>query len=111
MTRLQKQAERFGARVRFGVVEADASGCVTAYHQYPRLEHWINAGYMVIDRAALHGLQGGMDWEEGFLSWLVEQRQLMVFRHTGFWCKMDTFKEAEQLNEIWNRGNAPWKVW
>jgi glucose-1-phosphate cytidylyltransferase len=52
-----------------------------------------------------------MDWETGFLVQMVAQRQLMLYRHGGFWRKMDTLKEARQLNEIWNGGNAPWKVW
>jgi glucose-1-phosphate cytidylyltransferase len=34
-----------------------------------------------------------------------------MYRHTGFWRKMDTFKEAQQLNEIWATGQAPWKNW
>jgi len=95
----------------FGILEADADSQALAYHQYPRLEHWINAGFMVVERAALYGLKPGMDWEEGFLCWLADQRQLMVYRHSGFWRKMDTFKEAEELNAIWATGRAPWKVW
>jgi len=95
----------------FGVIEADAVGHTNAYHQYPRLDHWINAGFFVVERAALDKLESGMDWETGFLVWLVRAGQLMMYRHTGFWRKMDTLKEAMQLNKIWASGQAPWKVW
>ena len=94
-----------------GVVEPAEDGRVTAYRQYPPLEHWINAGFYVVERAALEALESGMDWESGFLVRLVEMEQLMMYRHTGFWRKMDTLKEAQQLNQIWAEGRAPWKVW
>jgi len=98
-------------RYNLGVVEAEADGQVTAYKQYPRLDHWINAGFMVVERAALDELKAGMDWETGFLAHMVGQGQLMLYRHGGFWRKMDTFKEAQELNEIWANGHAPWKIW
>jgi glucose-1-phosphate cytidylyltransferase len=94
-----------------GVVEADERGQVNAYRQYPPLDHWINAGFYVVERAALDHLEPGMDWESGLLVSLAEAEQLMMYRHVGFWRKMDTFKEAQQLNEIWASGHAPWKNW
>jgi glucose-1-phosphate cytidylyltransferase len=95
----------------FGIVQADAEDQVTAYLQYPKLEHWINAGFFVVEHKALAHLRPGMDWETDLLAWLVGEGQLMVYRHAGFWCKMDTFKEAQHLNDIWESGDAPWKVW
>jgi glucose-1-phosphate cytidylyltransferase len=95
----------------FGIVDVDQGGQVTAYHQYPQMKHWINAGFFMVERAALGELEAGMDWETGFLVRMVQQGQLMLYRHVGFWRKMDTLKEAVQLNQIWASGNAPWKVW
>lgn len=95
----------------FGVVEVEPQGQVTAYHQYPQLGHWINIGFFVVERAALAELEPGMDWETGFLVHAVNRGQLMLYRHSGFWRKMDTLKEAIQLNDIWAAGRAPWKVW
>ena len=88
-----------------GIVEATERGQVTAYRQYPPLDHWINAGFYVVERAALDHLA------PGFLVWLAQAGELMMYRHTGFWRKMDTYKEAQQLNEIWAAGHAPWKTW
>jgi glucose-1-phosphate cytidylyltransferase len=98
-------------RYQYGVVKADDGGLVTAYHQYPRLDHWINAGFMVVEREALDALDPGLDWETGFLVRLADLRQLVVYRHQGFWRKMDTFKEAQELNAMWTSGRAPWKTW
>ena len=42
---------------------------------------------------------------------LTADRQLMSFRHTGFWQCMDTQREMKLLNQLWNEGKAPWKVW
>jgi glucose-1-phosphate cytidylyltransferase len=98
-------------RYNLGVVEAESDGQVTAYRQYPPLDHWINAGFMVVERAALDALEPGMDWETGFLVGLANGGQLMMYRHRGFWRKMDTFKEAQELNDIWKSGRAPWRIW
>jgi glucose-1-phosphate cytidylyltransferase len=98
-------------RYQYGTVEADDEGLVRAYHQYPRLDHWINAGFMVVEREALDELEPGVDWETGFLVRLAERGQLVMYRHTGFWRKMDTFKEAQELNDMWMSGKAPWRTW
>lgn len=42
---------------------------------------------------------------------LTADKQLMAFRHEGFWIGMDTYREYEMLNQMWDAGNAPWKVW
>jgi glucose-1-phosphate cytidylyltransferase len=96
---------------QYGVVEANALGHVAAYHQYPQLDTWINAGFMVLERSALDLLAPGMDLEQEFFAQLVSQGQVRLYRHTSFWRSMDTFKEAQQLNELWESGSAPWKMW
>ena len=96
---------------QYGVVQADARGHVTAYQQYPPLEHWINAGFMVIERRALDLLTPGMDLEKEFFAQLVADDQMRLYRHSSFWRSMDTFKEAQELNELWESGSAPWKTW
>ena len=98
-------------RYQYGVVTANEDGRVTAYRQYPGLDHWINIGFMVIERAALGKLEHGMDLEYPFLGRLVDEGQFMLYRHQGFWQSMDTFKDAQTLNEMWASGNAPWQVW
>ena len=96
---------------QYGVVETGEQGRVTAYHQYPLLAHWINAGFMVVERQALDLLEPGMDLENEFFAHLVAQDQMRLYRHSSFWRSMDTFKEAQELNDLWESGNAPWKTW
>jgi glucose-1-phosphate cytidylyltransferase len=96
---------------QYGVVTAAPDGRVTDYQQYPRLDHWINIGFMVLERAALDKLEPGMNLEYPFFGRLVDEGQFMLYRHRGFWRSMDTFKDAQALNEVWESGQAPWKTW
>jgi glucose-1-phosphate cytidylyltransferase len=96
---------------QFGVITATSEGKVTTYRQYPSMDHWINIGFMVIERAALDKLEHGMNLEYPFFGRLVDEGQFMMYRHTGFWRSMDTFKDARELNEMWDNHDAAWKVW
>jgi glucose-1-phosphate cytidylyltransferase len=49
--------------------------------------------------------------EKGPLEQLAADGQLMAYRHPGFWQAMDTYREFVYLNDLWNRGEAPWKIW
>jgi glucose-1-phosphate cytidylyltransferase len=50
-------------------------------------------------------------WELEPLSNLVRDNQLFAFKHNGFWQPMDTLREKKKLNELWDKGSAPWKIW
>jgi glucose-1-phosphate cytidylyltransferase len=103
-----------GARARwqYGVVYTDEAGQVSGFDQKPLLAHWINGGFMLFERAALEYMAGGDDvhLERQVLPALAADGQLMLYRHNGFWRSMDTFKEAQILDELWQR-EQPWKVW
>ena len=49
--------------------------------------------------------------EDGMLSALAESGELAVYRHEGFWQCMDTYREMQMLNQMWDRGRAPWAIW
>jgi len=96
---------------QYGILRTDEMGNVTGFDQKPRLAHWINAGFMVFERPVLDYLAGDdVHLEREALPNLAADGQLMMYRHTGFWRSMDTFKEALELDAIW-RESAPWKVW
>jgi glucose-1-phosphate cytidylyltransferase len=66
---------------------------------------------MVFERGALEYLRGeNVDLERETLVRLADEGELMMYRHTGYWRSMDTFKEAQELDAVW-RERAPWKVW
>lgn len=97
---------------RFGVLQTDSVGHVTGFQEKPLVESLINGGFMVLERDVLAYLQGGddVDLEGEPFHRLASDGQLAVYHHDGFWRAMDTFKEAQELNTLWEEG-APWKIW
>jgi glucose-1-phosphate cytidylyltransferase len=98
---------------RFGILELDNSGHVQAFAEKPQLDGWANVGFFVFDRRFFEYLDGGdsLVMEREPLSRLAADGQLAAFQHEGFFFAMDTYREYEALNRIWNGGQAPWKVW
>lgn len=97
---------------QYGVLETDESNRVTSYQQKPHMPYWINAGFMVFERAMLDMIDENKDThlEREILPRLVAEGQLMRYRHQGFWRSMDTLKDTLVLEELWEQ-QAPWKVW
>jgi len=97
---------------QYGIVDVGADSRITALREKPQLTNWVNAGFFVFERGVLDYMQGDddLDLEKETLARLADDGQLMMYRHSGFWASMDTFKEAQTLNDLWDRG-APWKVW
>ena len=72
----------------------------------------INAGYMVLEPQVFDYIQGDDTvFERDVLGRLADEGELMSYQHTGFWQCMDTKLEKDRLEEMWNSGRAPWKVW
>jgi glucose-1-phosphate cytidylyltransferase len=73
---------------------------------------WINGGYFVLSPQVLSLIDGdAMSWESKPLETLAQTNQLQAFHHNGFWLPMDTLRDKLQLEDLWNSGAAPWKVW
>jgi glucose-1-phosphate cytidylyltransferase len=92
---------------RYGVVHLTGD-TVDAFQEKPRLEGWVNIGYFVFEAEALAYLRDDGPLERDPLAALARDGQLGAHRHTGFWQPMDTYKEAELLNQLWATNNAPW---
>jgi glucose-1-phosphate cytidylyltransferase len=97
---------------RFGVLETDGRGLVTGFQEKPLVDALINGGFMLFERKVLRYLEGDdtLDLEQEPFRQMAEAGQLSVYRHNGFWRAMDTFKEAQELNSLWEE-TAPWKIW
>ena len=97
---------------QYGMLDVDDQGRVREMREKPRLPQWVNAGFMVFERAALDffGVDDGVDLEKDVLPKLVAGGELMMYRHAGYWSSMDTFKDAQVLSDAWDAG-APWKLW
>ena len=97
--------------LQFGVTELDGDGRVSGFHEKPRSEHWINGGFFCFEPGAFDYLSSSSTLEREPLEGLADDGELQAYRHTGFWECMDTYKDAVQLNDLWERGDPPWKVW
>lgn len=72
----------------------------------------INGGFFVLSPSVLDLLKGDQCvWERGPVETLAKNRDLAAFQHKGFWQAMDTLRDKTHLEELWNSGRAPWKVW
>jgi len=97
---------------RFGVLDLDSHGCVRKFAEKPQAEGWINAGFFVFNRGVFDYFGGdSCVMEHEPLERLAADGQLVAFRHDGFFLAMDTYREYEALNQIWESGQVPWKVW
>jgi glucose-1-phosphate cytidylyltransferase len=77
----------------------------------PRSERWVNGGFFCLSPAIADVLSDDAVLEREPLAQLARQGQLRAFRHEGFWDCMDTYKDAMLLNDLWDSGRAPWKMW
>ena len=95
---------------RFGDLALDGDE-VRAFAEKPQTsEGWINGGFFVFEPALFEYLAGDeTSLEQGPLDRLAAERQLMAYRHNGFWQPMDTLREKELLESLWASGQAPWK--
>lgn len=97
---------------RFGALLFDGDR-VTAFLEKPQVgEGWINGGYMVLEPGAMDYVEGDDTLlERGPLENLAKDGQLAAYKHEGFWQPMDTIREKLLLEDLWQSGKAPWKVW
>jgi glucose-1-phosphate cytidylyltransferase len=73
---------------------------------------WINGGFFVLEPAVLDYIKHDqMIWEREPLQQLAQEKQLSAYQHRGFWQPMDSLRDKQLLEELWQKGNAPWKVW
>jgi len=96
---------------RFGVLDLSSKGLVESFQEKPQAEGWINAGYFVFEPKIFDYLEPNSILEREPMANLAKDGQLVAFKHEGFFQPMDTYREMSMLNELWDEGKAPWKVW
>ena len=97
---------------RFGMLDLDPEGTVRSFSEKPKIEGWASAGYFVLNRRVFDYLNGSACvFEQEPLERLAKEKQLVAYQHEGFFFAMDTYREFQFLNELWDSGRSPWKVW
>ncbi len=97
---------------RFGALDM-AGHKVQSFKEKPKGDGgMINGGFFVLSPQVIDLIDGDdCIWERAPLETLAEQGQLAAYQHHGFWQPMDTLRDKTHLEELWQSGQAPWKVW
>ena len=97
---------------RFGLVQVGDKEEVTDFAEKPQVDGWMSAGFFIFNRRIFDYLEGDETiLEREPMERLAREGELMAYRHDGFFFAMDTYREYLYLNELWDAGKAPWKVW
>jgi glucose-1-phosphate cytidylyltransferase len=98
---------------RFGVLDVDDKDKIMAFREKSNDDSSvINGGFMVLQPEIFNYIEGDNTiFEKGTLETLAAQGKLMAYRHEGFWQCMDTQRDKQQLENLWEKNEAPWKVW
>lgn len=97
---------------RYGAINVEGIS-VTSFQEKPAGDGaWINGGFFVLDPSVIDLIDGDeTSWESVPLVQLAGQGELKAYQHEGFWQAVDTLRDKTNLEDLWVKGNAPWKVW
>lgn len=98
---------------RFGALNLNAGNRVVSFQEKPAGDgSWVNGGFFVLEPSVLDRIAGDSTlFEKEPLEGLSRDEELVAYKHGGFWQPMDTLRDKMLLEELWNGGKAPWKVW
>lgn len=99
---------------RFGAFSMSSDGNkIEHFREKPKGDGaWVNGGFFVLEPEAIDYVEhDGIFWEAEPLTNLAEDGQLSAYRHDGYWQAMDTLRDRNVLEDLWNKNEAPWKVW
>ena len=95
--------------IRWGLIRSNRDNLITSFQQKPIYNQYVNGGFMIFNRKFFDYLDE-KEWLEDTLAKLVKKRELALYVHDDFWFAMDTYREVNMLNTMWENKPA-WKVW
>jgi glucose-1-phosphate cytidylyltransferase len=98
-------------RASFHMISVDGEGVVKSIEHIGKSGARINGGFFLFRREVFRYVKEGEELVEQPFRRLISKGQLLSYAHNGFWACMDTFKELQELEDLYSRGNAPWIVW
>lgn len=98
---------------RFGSLWIEPEGGVSSFQEKPVGNGtWINGGFFVLEPDVFNFIEGDATlWEKEPMEKLAAEGHLSAYKHYGFWRPMDTLRDKVLLENLWNSGKAPWKMW
>ena len=99
---------------RFGLFKLDDSEAkISSFREKPKGDGaWINGGFFVLEPQVIDLIAGDSTvWEQEPMTTLAHEGQLAAYRHPGFWHCLDTLRDKHVLEQAWQSGDPPWKVW
>jgi len=99
---------------RFGVFSLDSSqNKILTFREKPQGDGaWINGGFFVLEPGVMDYIEGDSTvWEREPMENLAQDGMLAAYRHHGYWQNMDTLRDKNLLEDLWQSGKAPWKIW
>lgn len=97
-------------RSKFGRINIDGDCIITGFKEKPLLNDYVNGGFCVFNRKVFDYMDDNCVLEREVFEQLVDHRELVMYKHEGFWKCMDTYKDYQELNDMWESGFPPWKV-
>lgn len=97
---------------RFGALDLNGHS-IAGFHEKPIGDGgWVNGGFFVLNPKVIDFIEGDhVLWEQAPMEQIAAQGQFSAFKHHGFWQPMDTLRDKILLDEMWESGTAPWKIW
>jgi glucose-1-phosphate cytidylyltransferase len=98
---------------RFGSVVVNKDSRIASFKEKPKGDGaWSNGGFFVCEPSIFDKIEGDQTiWEQEPLEELAQEGQLAAFKHEGFWQPMDTLRDKNTLEDLWQSNRAPWKIW
>ena len=97
---------------RFGILDLADNKVISFGEKIESSTDWINGGFMILEPQVIDYINGDDTvFERNPLETLSAEGQLMAYKHPGFWQCMDTMRDKNTLEKLWDSGNAPWKLW
>ena len=97
---------------RFGIVKTKGDKILNFLEKPVGNGAWINGGFFVLNKKILKLIKDDMTiWEKKPLEILAKKRELISFKHKNFWHPMDTLRDKQYLEDLWQEKNCPWKLW
>lgn len=99
---------------RFGALNIDSNGLVSKFLEKPKGDgNWVNAGFFICEPQVFDYIDDDetIVFEQEPLQKLAEEGEIFTYQHQGFWKPMDSLKDKNDLNHLWDQGMAPWKIW